>query len=146
MICYLGVTTGVVINFHYCMEKLASAKLFDTKSKKCGKCGMHMEDADGCCRDEVKIVKMEEDQQVTVDFSYSLPSIEALTNADDRRLLAELEICQVLEKLARVRAFVDRADRLLATALACDVGADEGVCAPIDEKVCLEILATLRKL
>jgi len=58
MICYLGVTTGVVINFHYCMEKLASAKLFDTKSKKCGKCGMHMEDSDGCCRDEVKIVKM----------------------------------------------------------------------------------------
>ena len=36
-----------------------------------------------------------------------LPSIEALTAADDRQLLAELEICHVLEKLARVRAFVD---------------------------------------
>ena len=79
MICYLGVTTGVVINFHYCMEKLASAKLFDTKSTKCGKCGMDILGSNGCCRDEVKIVKMEEDQQVTVDFSYSLPSIEALT-------------------------------------------------------------------
>lgn len=48
-----------------------------------------------------------------------LPSIEALTDADDRRLIAELEISQVLEKLARVRAFVDRADHLLATVLAC---------------------------
>jgi hypothetical protein len=47
-----------------------------------------------------------------------LPSIEALTAADDRRLLAELEICAVLEKLARVRALVDRADHLLATVLA----------------------------
>ena len=48
-----------------------------------------------------------------------LPSIEALTAADDRRLLAELEICEVLQKLARVRALVDRADHLLATVLAC---------------------------
>src|SRR5688572_21282917 len=88
MICYLGVTTGVVINFHYCMEKLASAKLFDTKSKKCGKCGMHMEDSEGCCRDEVKIVKIEEDQQVTVDFSYSLPSIEALTHETSEFIIA----------------------------------------------------------
>lgn len=80
MICYLAVTAGVVINFHYCMDRLASAKLFEKKANKCGKCGMHTENSNGCCRDEVKIVKMEEDQQVTVEFSYSLPSIEALTH------------------------------------------------------------------
>lgn len=62
-----------------------------------------------------------------------LPSIEALTDADDKRLLAELEICQVLEKLARMRALVDRADHLLTTVLACGAevfeasGADSSV-------------------
>ena len=47
-----------------------------------------------------------------------LPSIEALSDVDDRRMLAELEIRQMLEKLARVRHLVERADRLL-TVLAC---------------------------
>lgn len=79
MICYLAVTTGVVINFHYCMDRLASTKLFEKKTKKCGKCGMHTEKSNGCCRDELKIVKMDDDQTATIDFSYSLPSIEALS-------------------------------------------------------------------
>lgn len=56
-----------------------------------------------------------------------LPSIEALTDSDDKRLLAELEICQVLDKLARVRELVDRADNLLATVL---TSSDEGEEAP----------------
>ena len=61
-----------------------------------------------------------------------LPSIEALTATDDRQLLAELEICEVLEKLARVRALVDRADRLLATVLAN--GEQESAAAVLDEE------------
>ncbi len=80
MISYLAVTAGVVINFHYCMDKLASAKLFEKKAKKCGQCGMHTTDSNGCCRDEQKVVKMDDDQQITIDFSYSLPSVEALTH------------------------------------------------------------------
>jgi hypothetical protein len=88
MVCYLAVTAGVVINFHYCMDRLASAKLFEKKAKKCGKCGMHTENSNGCCRDEVKIVKMEEDQQVTVEFSYSLPTVEALTHETSDFIIA----------------------------------------------------------
>jgi hypothetical protein len=72
-----------------------------------------------------------------------LPSIEALTDSDDRRLLAELEIRQLLEKLARVRALVDRADHLITTLLANRD--DPEVCGPDAERLCLAILATLRK-
>lgn len=72
-----------------------------------------------------------------------LPSIEALTDSDDRRLLAELEICQLLEKLARVRALVDRADHLITTILASREAPDG--CGPIDERLYTAILATLRK-
>lgn len=85
-----------------------------------------------------------------------LPSVEALTNVDDRRLLAELEICQVLEKLARVRALVDRADDLLTSVLAdvdrerdsevaTDASDDERQCMFVDERLWLLLLATIRK-
>jgi hypothetical protein len=79
-----------------------------------------------------------------------LPSIEALTASDDRRLLAELEICEVLEKLARVRALVDRADRVLTTVLASgqevvDAGADL-VLDDEDTALASAILASLRRV
>jgi hypothetical protein len=76
-----------------------------------------------------------------------LPSIEALTDADDRRLLAELEICHVLEKLARVRALVDRADHLLTTVLACGEGANEatGADPATQARLYAAILSSLRR-
>ena len=76
-----------------------------------------------------------------------LPSIEALTAADDRQLLAELEICHVLEKLARVRAFVDRADHMLATVLACGDEREgaEAVDPETQAHVYAAILASLRR-
>lgn len=80
-----------------------------------------------------------------------LPSVEALTASDDKRLLAELEVCEVLEKLARVRALVDRADRLLATVLASgeQVTDAEGANAVLDEEdtaLAAAILASFRRL
>lgn len=63
---YLGMSTGVVVNFHYCMDRLASTQFFGQEAEVCGQCGMHMDEAMGCCRDEVKVVKMEDDQRVTV--------------------------------------------------------------------------------
>ena len=78
-----------------------------------------------------------------------LPSIEALTATDDRRLVAELEICEVLEKLARVRALVDRADHLLATVLACGERANDVDASQVfdeeDTALASAILASLRK-
>ena len=78
LLCYLAVSSGGVVNFHYCMNRLASTELFASESKQCGKCGMHTEDSNGCCRDEVKIVKMEDDQKLTAAFTYVLPFLDAL--------------------------------------------------------------------
>ncbi len=79
-----------------------------------------------------------------------LPSIEALTATDDRRLLAELEISEVLEKLARVRALVDRADHLLATVLACGERINDADAAQLfdeeDTALASAILASIRKI
>jgi hypothetical protein len=75
--CYLAVSSGVIINFHYCMNRLASTELFALKGERCGKCGMHTEASDGCCRDEVKVVKMDDDQKITPDFAFHLSALEA---------------------------------------------------------------------
>lgn len=78
-----------------------------------------------------------------------LPSIEALTAGDDSQLLAELEICEFKEKLARVRALVDRADHVLATVLACgEKAANSDAEAAEDEadgRLAAALLATLRR-
>jgi len=76
LLCYLAVSSGVTINFHYCMNRLASTELFAFKSERCGKCGMHTEDSNGCCRDEVQVVKMEEDQKISPDFAFKLAALE----------------------------------------------------------------------
>jgi hypothetical protein len=66
---------------------------------------------------------------------HHLPSVEALSDIDDRRLLAELEVCQMLEKLARVRALVERANHLLSTVLACGEMSAPWTRDPDDEPV-----------
>jgi len=74
LLVYFTVSTGFVISVHYCMNRVDSVQLGDTSSEKCGKCGMHIEKSDGCCKDDVKMVKMQVDQAfaklVSPDFSY----------------------------------------------------------------------------
>ncbi len=79
LICYLAVSSGVIINFHYCMNRLASTELFAFEDERCGKCGMHTDESNGCCRDEVKIVKIVDDQKLTIAFSYAHLSLDAIS-------------------------------------------------------------------
>ena len=76
-LCYFAVTSGIVINSHYCMKKLVSVHLFESKAKICGDCGMEQHDSSGCCRDEIKVVKLEQDQNKHVFVN---PGIEALSS------------------------------------------------------------------
>jgi hypothetical protein len=76
-LCYFAVTCGVIVNFHYCMNRLNSTQFFTAESKTCGKCGMHT-DSNGCCKDKVKIVKMQIDQKTTSSISFELPAFDAL--------------------------------------------------------------------
>ncbi|MBK7290033.1 MAG: hypothetical protein KBF82_00355 [Chitinophagaceae bacterium] len=78
LVCYLAVTSGFVINHHYCMDRLASTQLFSSSEKVCGKCGMHTDDSDGCCRDEIKVVKLVQDQNKIPVVTYEFPSIDQL--------------------------------------------------------------------
>jgi hypothetical protein len=61
-VVYLAISIGVVVNIHYCMGKVAEVALGHHTSDKCGQCGM---DNDGCCHDDVKVVKIEDTHSVS---------------------------------------------------------------------------------
>jgi len=76
LVLYVAFSTGVVISFHYCMNDLDSLELGAAKTEICGKCGMHQLDANACCNDEVKIFKIQDDQQTSaINFKFSAPDV-----------------------------------------------------------------------
>ena len=75
LLFYFAFSTGVVISYHYCMDEFDSLQLGDKKADICGKCGMHTGNM-GCCNDEVKIFKIQDDQQTTAtDFKFAAPEM-----------------------------------------------------------------------
>src|SRR4030095_14918636 len=61
---YFAFACGVVVNYHYCMDSYDSFRLYKAASDWCTKCGMHTK-KHGCCHDEVKIVKLQDDYQTS---------------------------------------------------------------------------------
>ena len=58
------------------MNNFDSFQFGASKSDTCGKCGMHTTDSNGCCNDELKIVKIDDDQQVAgMSFKFVAPEI-----------------------------------------------------------------------
>ena len=62
-IFYLATTTGATIHLHYCMDKLVALNLWHSENDQCSNCGMEksQDSENGCCKDEQKQVKLEND-------------------------------------------------------------------------------------
>ena len=56
-------TIGATVNVHYCMKKIVGWEIGrHNENEKCGKCGMtESKTKKGCCKDEVKQVKLNGD-------------------------------------------------------------------------------------
>jgi hypothetical protein len=94
LLVYIAFSSGVVINLHYCMNRLDSSKFGAAKSDICEKCGMHKDAANGCCHDEVKLIKIHDDQKTAgVNFTFSAPKAFV-----DHISLFELNILRENEK------------------------------------------------
>ena len=81
-IIYLVVSSGFAINLHYCMNKLHSWELGVSEKDQCGKCGMKSQKKNSCCRDEVKLVKLQQDTltaKATV-FNFGFSALAAATS------------------------------------------------------------------
>ena len=90
---YFAATSGVVINSHYCMKKLVSVHLFETRAKVCGQCGMEMHNNPGCCHDDTKVVKLVQDQVKIPVSLFELTSLEApLVETSDYMTLSSYNV------------------------------------------------------
>ncbi|MDZ4796091.1 MAG: hypothetical protein SGI83_17555 [Bacteroidota bacterium] len=90
-LCYFAVTSGVVINYHFCMKRLVSVQLFDATPDTCGKCGMDMHESSGCCRNEVKLVKLEQDQNKLTLALVEPPSFDIPVTSPSAFIVAAFE-------------------------------------------------------
>lgn len=83
LILYVAFSSGVVISFHYCMDSFDSLQLGASEFDICGTCGMHKEEGNACCNDEVKIFKIQDDQQSpAVNFRFTAPDAMITTLPD----------------------------------------------------------------
>lgn len=72
-ILYFTISSGLIVNFHYCMDRFTSFDFNPVSKNECGLCGMDKTKSKGCCHDEVKFIKLQDDQnkasQVVFDFT-----------------------------------------------------------------------------
>lgn len=62
-ILYLTITSGVVVNVHYCMGRIASVEYGSDDHDVCSKCGMPGQ-KNKCCHTEYKLVKVQDAHQL----------------------------------------------------------------------------------
>lgn len=77
LLIYFIVSTGFTVNLHYCMDKLHSWEVGAADNDNCEKCGMNTSKSSGCCRDEVKTVKLQQDLSPagSIAYDFELPAL-----------------------------------------------------------------------
>ena len=71
-ILYLGSSSGVAMEIHYCMGKKSSVEFYGGENKICGKCGMT--EKKGCCHDKHQFYKLQDAHKIVtaddkIDFT-----------------------------------------------------------------------------
>lgn len=76
-VVYLAIASGMVMNIHYCMGKVASVSFTheeDQKDENCGKCGIDKTE-NHCCTDDVQFVKIT-DAHLSTQFETQFHSFD----------------------------------------------------------------------
>ncbi|MCI0750846.1 MAG: hypothetical protein L0Y35_03330 [Flammeovirgaceae bacterium] len=68
---YLLLTVGVAKTTHYCMGRERFSTLFTFQSKFC--CPPQPESDFSCCHDDIELIKITDDQQVSLSTTISIP-------------------------------------------------------------------------
>jgi len=76
-ILYFAISSGLIVNFHYCMDRFTSFDFNPVSKNECGLCGMDKTESKGCCHDEVKFIKLQDDQNKTTQVTFDFTSLQA---------------------------------------------------------------------
>jgi hypothetical protein len=93
---YISTTSGIVINTHYCMGKIAEIALGASGSAKCGTCGMENE---GCCHDDLQVLKLTENHHFTA-IHFEVPQVHAVVPAHTEQVEREIPVQVINRNLA----------------------------------------------
>jgi len=74
-LAYFAVSSGVIVNMHYCMGKLYGVSYHASTTSHCSKCGM---DGSGCCKDDMQVIKLADAQNTVPAIQFELPSLQPL--------------------------------------------------------------------
>lgn len=69
---YIGVSSGIALNLHYCMGKLADVEL--GQASACASCGKKSQPS-GCCSSETQLIKLSVDQNVHLTTATDLTPV-----------------------------------------------------------------------
>lgn len=74
---YFTISTGLVMNVHYCMGKLSSVKVNQAPAETCI-CGMSLKETSskGCCKTEFTVIKLDDNHKASyASFDFQTPEI-----------------------------------------------------------------------
>jgi hypothetical protein len=76
LLAYFTVSTGFVVNLHYCMDRFHSWELGGQVKERCATCGMSSK-KNKCCHDDVKVVKVQQDVTGAkyAVYTFSVPAL-----------------------------------------------------------------------
>lgn len=71
-VIYFTISTGMVVNIHYCMGKVSEVNVDILAKKICSGCGK--KEMKGCCKTQHKFIKLEDNHKPSaVDFAFQSP-------------------------------------------------------------------------
>ena len=75
-VLYISVSSGLAVEIHHCMGKIADISFGSSKSKKCSSCGMP-KNSGSCCKDEMKFVKLQDSYKLlTLNYELDVPQAD----------------------------------------------------------------------
>lgn len=82
---YLSLSSGMTVTMHYCMGKFAGIGFWHKNAEKCTICGMNKmtTNANGCCKDEHKQIKIEKDQK-EAESTFQISPVYFATLSSDK--------------------------------------------------------------
>ncbi|MES1224204.1 MAG: hypothetical protein ABUT20_52405 [Bacteroidota bacterium] len=77
-VLYFTISSGLIVNLHYCMNRFSSMDIGFVTKNECGICGMDKTKSHGCCHDEIKLVKLQDDQNKTAQVAFDFSHVQSI--------------------------------------------------------------------
>lgn len=100
---YLGVSSGMAFQVHYCMDKVSDFTLIPAKFEQCSACGMT---GNECCRNEVTFVKLHDAHKQAVTGYLFIQPVVAIFGKIPEFIIPPLQKAAMVQPCANAPPFI----------------------------------------